>query len=188
MQIGTLTLLYKTGQIVEDSWTFNSTTPEETLKKLRLVAQSRRSLLASNISIVLLKVTGLPLERVDLQGTAGGFAWTSDSLILRHDGYAYKKQLRGVPREIYKRDGLTPLGHQAFRDFNRTLNQCGCMIVTKNFPPELIHNLVPDGTSYVTRKRTPVATKTKLLTLLGPEKGQLFWEAMKAAKENRGPA
>ncbi len=185
MQTGTITLLFNSGQIVQESWHFNTTSSEHAIKKLRLVAQARRALLAASIRIALLKVTGQPLERVNWPGSGGGWASPREAIVVRHEGRAVKKQLRGVPRELFTSKGLTPRGLQVFRDFNRTLNQCGCVIVRTDKPPETIRNLAPDYLLTLLWKKGIPATKKKIVALLGAEEGQRFWDSL---KETRGAA
>jgi len=182
MRTGTLTFLFNSGQIVQESWHFNATSPEDAIKTLRLVAQARRVLLAASIRIALLKVTGQPPERVNWTGKGGIWASPRQALVLRHEGRAVKKQLRGVPQELCNGKGLTPDGLQAFQSFNRILNQCGCLIVRTNEQPETIRKLAPDHLVTLLWKKGIPATKKKIVALLGVEEGQRFWDSMKVTR------
>lgn len=142
MHVGTLTLLFSTGQVVQESWHLNVSSSADALKSLRQIGQALLPLLASNVSVVQLKVTGQPLGRVQWKGTGGAWAAARLALALRHEGRATSKQMRGVPKEVFGNE-LTPRGLAAFRALNRALSQCGAVIVRTGEQPEAITNLMP---------------------------------------------
>src|SRR5438046_117923 len=141
MHVGTLTLLFGTGQVVQESWHLNVSSSADALKRLRQIAQALLPLLASNVSVVQLKVTGQPLERVQWKGTGGDWAAPRLALVLR-GGHAARRQMRGVPKEVFGNE-LTPKGLTAFRALNRVLSQCGAVMVRTGEQLEAITNLMP---------------------------------------------
>lgn len=185
MHTGTMTFLFDSGQIFQESWLFNAVAPTDAFSKLRQVAQARRALLGTSARIALLKVRGQPLERVNWRGTGGGRVMPRDTVVIRHDGMAVKKQLRGVPAEVFGVNGMTPQGHRAFQDFNRVLNQCGCVLALGGGRHEVIRNLVPTHESLVSWKRGKQATKKEIVALLGGEEGERFWAALKELNARR---
>ena len=143
---GVMLFLFDSGVLFQEAWEITAATSEDAFSRLKRMAQARLPLLAADTRIVQLRVTGHPPERVQWQGHGGLWAWTREALKLRHEYRSIQKQLRGVPQEIFSKGaGLTPKGVHAFRDFSRTLHECGCVIVRKGKQPELINKIEPAG-------------------------------------------
>src|SRR5688500_18240510 len=115
-----ITFLFDSGQVFQESWELTDGHGTSLTARLKRIAQARLPLLAACVRIVQLKAKGHSLERVDLRGTGGVFAFPRDALKLTDDGYSSGIFLRGVPRDVYSKEGLTPKGLVAFRAFNTT--------------------------------------------------------------------
>ena len=179
MHKGITTFLYDTGEWFQDSWDFNVPASDEALKRLNQVAQTRLPLLASCVRIVRLKVTGQPQQRVSWRGSGGGWSMPREALTLRHEGGTTGKRLRGVPKGIFDGRGLTPRGVVEFNQFNRVLNQSGCMIVHKGQAPEPVTRLQPRSLSVLSWKWGKKASLKELIALLGRDEARRFWDGLK---------
>ena len=182
MHKGTMVFLFDSGESFQESWDFFTSASDDALRRLIRVAHARLPVLASSIRIVQLKVKGQPLQRVRLTGTGGNWAWPREALVLRHEGRQCGKRLRGLPKEVFAHDRLTPMGHQAFNHFNRTLTECGCVIVRKGEQPETIRRLEAAHSSLYSWKKGKKVTRRKLVTLLGADEAGPFWAHMRAQR------
>jgi hypothetical protein len=174
----TMVFLFDSGEFFQESWELTAPTPADALLRLRRIASARLPLLASCVRIVQLKVPGKPLQRVDLRGTGGEYAHPRDALLVRNDGWALRRHLRGVSRQVYDRDRLTPAGLSAMQFYSRTLNACGCVAVRRDIGGRPITNLQPMRMSPLRAADCRPATLTRLRTLLGAEAAETFWAAL----------
>ncbi len=179
MHTGTMIFLFDSGEVFQESWEMTAPSSEVALQKLRRIAQSRLPLLASSVRIVQLKVKGQPLQRVQMPGTGGTGAWARDALIVRDEGRETKKHLRGVPKEVFANGRLTPKGLTMFNEYNRTLRECGCVIVRKGDEPQPVRRIEPTHTSLFSWKKGKKATLRKLVALLGATEAERFWTVLK---------
>lgn len=179
----TMVFLFDSGVEFQESWDILAPSSEVAMQRLRAIAQARLMLLTSTASVVQLKVKGQPLQRVRWPGTGGTGAHARDALILRDEGRATKKHLRGVPREIYDRTALTPKGLTGFNEYNRTVKGCDCVLVRKGSEPEVVKRLEPWRMSLLSWKKAKKVTLRKLCSLLGADEAQVFWAAMKAQQD-----
>jgi hypothetical protein len=73
---------------------------------------------------------------------------------------------------------LTPTGLGSFREFNRTASECGCAIVRGGevYP---LTKLEPSHHTLFSYKKGKRATLRKLVSILGDEAAQQFWDDLK---------
>jgi hypothetical protein len=173
-----ITFLFDDGQVFQESWELTEAHRDTLPARLRRLAQARLPLLAACVRIVQLKAKGHPLERVSWRGRGGTFAHARDGLKLRDDGRSTGICLRGVPREVFASQGLTPTGLGSFREFNRTASECGCVIV-RGGEPRLVTKLEPSHHTLFSYKKGRRATLRKLVSILGDEAAQHFWDDLK---------
>lgn len=177
-----ITCLFDDGQVFQESWELAEGHRDPLPARLRRIAQARLPLLASCVRIVQLKAQGHPLERVSWRGTGGTFAHARDGLKLRDDGRSTSISLRGVPREVFASRGLTPQGVVSFREFNRTASECGCGIVRAG-EVRPITKLEPSHHTLFSYKKGKRATLRKLVSILGDEAAQQFWDDLKQKQQ-----
>jgi len=101
------------------------------------------------------------------------------------DGRSTGICLRGVPRELFANRGLTPTGVVSFREFNRAASECGCMIV-RGGESRPVTKLEPTHHTLFSYKKGKRATLRKLVSILGEEAAQQFWDDLK--KKGKRPA
>jgi hypothetical protein len=173
-----ITFLFDDGQVFQESWELAEGHRDPLPARLRRVVHARLPLLASCVRIVQLKAKGHPLERVSWRGTGGAFAHARDALKLMDDGRSTSIFLRGVPREVFANRGLTPKGVVSFREFNRAASECGCVVVRSG---ELrpVTKLEPIHHTLLSYKKGKRATLRKLVSILGDEVAQQFWDDLK---------
>jgi hypothetical protein len=182
----TITFLFDTGQVFQESWELAEGHGDPLPVRLKRIAQARLPLLAACVRVVQLKAQGHPLERVDLRGTGGAFAHPRYALKLADDGYSTGIFLRGVPREVYAKEALTPSGMVAFRALNTVLTQCGCAIV-RNGQARPVTKLGPTRQTLFSYRKDKKATLRKLVSILGEEKAQQFWAELKKKRLDQKP-
>lgn len=170
--------LFDGGQVFQESWELADGHRDPLPAHLRRFAQARLPLLASCVRIVQLKTKGHPLERVSWKGTGGAFAHPRDGLKLMDGGRSTGIFLRGVPRELFANRGLTPTGVVSFREFNRAASECGCVIV-RGGESRPITRLEPIHHTLFSYKKGKRATLRKLVSILGDEAAQQFWDDLK---------
>lgn len=180
-----ITFLFDTGQVFQESWELAGD-GDPLPVRLKRVAQARLPLLAHSVRIVQLKAKGHPLERVDLRGTGGAFAHPRYALKLTDDGYSTGIFLRGIPKDVYANEGLTPRGLVAFRAFNTTLSQCGCVIM-RSGQAHRVTKLWPAHQTLFSYRKDKKATLRKLTSILGEEKAQQFWAELKKKRLEQKP-
>ena len=172
--------------LFQESWELNAPSPEEALKRLQRIAQARLALLASNVRIARVTMPGQAgpcSQRVSHKGLAGPFAYPWGDVLLRRDGRATQRGLRGVPKEIYSFGaGLSGTGVAALRNLNNTLRECQCM-ATRNGAKEPIGELQMTGLANLKAKSCKKAQQTDLIELLGREEGLKLWEERKTKKK-----
>lgn len=181
-----ITFLVDTGQVFQESWELGEGHGESLSVRLKRVALARLPLLAACVRIVQLKAQGHPLERVDLRGTGGAFAYPRHALKLRDDGYSTGIFLRGVPREVYAREALTPSGLVAFRALSTVLTQCGC-VVMRNGQARPVTKLEPSRQTLFSYRKDKKATLRKLIAILGEEKAKVSWAELKKKRMEQMP-
>ena len=105
-----------------------------------------------------------------------------DGLKLMDDGRSTNIILRGVPREVFNSRGLTPPGFGTFREFNRAAGECGCVIVRAG---EIcpVTKLEPSHHTLFSYKKGKRATLRKLVSILGDDAAQQFWDDLKAREK-----
>jgi hypothetical protein len=177
-----ITFLFEGGQVFQESWELADGHHDPLPSRLRRFAQARLSLLAACVRIVQLKAKGHPLERVSWRGTGEAFAHPRDGLKLMDDGRSTGICLRGVPREVFAKRGLTPTGIVSFREFNGVASECGCMIV-RGGEPRPITKLEPIHYTLFSYKKGKRATLRKLVSILGDDAAQQFWDDLKAREK-----
>jgi hypothetical protein len=180
-----ITFLFDDGQVFQESWELTEAHRDPLPARLRRLVQARLLLLAACVRIVQLKAKGHPLERISWRGTGGTFAHARDGLKLRDDGRSTGIILRGVPREVFTSRGVTPTGLGSFRELNRTVSECGCVIV-RGGEPQPITKLEPSHHTLFSYKKGRRATLRKLVSILGDEPAQQFWDELK--KKQQRPA
>lgn len=180
-----ITGLFDDGQVFQESWELADGHRDPLPSRLRRFAQARLPLLASCVRIVQLKAKGHLLERVSWRGTGVAFAHPRDGLKLMDDGRSTGICLRGVPREVFTNRGLTPQGVVSFREFNRTAGECGCVIVRAG-EVHPVTKLEPIHHTLFSYKKGRKATLRKLVSILGDEAAQVFWDDLK--KKDKRPA
>src|SRR5688500_8629076 len=115
-----ITFLFDSGQVFQESCELTDGHGTSLTARLKRIAQARLPLLAACVGSVVLMANGHSLERVERRGTGGVFAFPRAALKLTADGYSRGTFLRGVPRDVYSKEGRTPKGLVAFRAFNPT--------------------------------------------------------------------
>ena len=177
-----ITCLFDDGQVFQESWELTEAHRDLLPARLRRLAQARLSLLAACVRIVQLKATGHPLERVSWRGTGGTFAHARDGLKLRDGGRNTSIILRGIPREVFASRGVTPTGLGSFREFNRAAGECGCVLV-RGGESRPVTKLEPIHHTLFSYKKGKRATLRKLVSILGDEAAQQFWEDLKQKQQ-----
>jgi hypothetical protein len=128
------------------------------------------------------KAKGHPLERVSWRGTGGAFAFPREALKLADDGRSTSVYLRGVPRELFANRGLSPRGVVSFREFTRAASECGCVIV-RGGEARPVTKLEPSHHTLLSYKKGKRATLRKLVSILGDEAAQQFWDDLKEKQQ-----
>jgi hypothetical protein len=180
MHEGIMDFLFDSGQHFQESWEMHASSPEDAMKRLNRIAQARLGLLASSVRIVRLRVKGQPMQRKFWKGIAGSFAWPRHVLLLRDDGWATKKRLRGVPKEIFDKDQITPRGRNALANYSNILRECG--IILRQDKPELVAQLQVSRMALFSYKLDKPAPLRKLAPLLGQDEANRFWAVLKEKK------
>lgn len=164
-------------------WELQAPSAEEAMKRLHRIAQGRVGLLARNARLVRITMKGARLQRPMLRGAAGAFAHPQDKLLLRRDGVRAQRAFCGVARKIFQpAQGLSPIGMTALETLNQILRECECVMV-RNEKPEPIGNLQAHRMQAKLAKNCKKATKKNLISMLGPEEGEITWASLHAERK-----
>jgi len=186
MHRGTITVLFDifSGQhyYFQESWELLAPTADEAMKRLLKIAQGRTNLLARNTRVVKLALTGATLQHPMPRGTAGEFAHPQDKLLLRRDGIPMQRSLCGIAREYFSSRGTSAIGTAALDALNQILRECECIVI-RNGKPEPIGNLQATRIQAKLAKSCKKATRKGLISMLGPEDGEIAWASRQTAKK-----
>jgi hypothetical protein len=179
----TMTFLFDTARMCSESWTLHEHHAQPLQARVLRIAQDRLPLLASCVRIVRLQAPGMASQRVSMRGMGGAFAHPRDAVKFIASGRTLPVfHLRGVPREVFHREQLTPAGRIALAKYSKALEECGAFI-HRFGEDRAIRDLETMGWTLYSYRKDRKATLRQLRSILRAEEAQRFWDELKAREK-----